>query len=48
MIFISILWLVADYIWKLTSINFLLILPMILLLIGVFLHVFFQKRESNY
>ena len=44
----AILWLIADYIWGLSRVNILLVLPMVLLLLGLILHIISLKMESRY
>ena len=48
LIILAILLLLVGYVFGLTQINAMLMLPFILLLTGLFLHVFVQKRDSKY
>ncbi len=47
---IGVLWLCSDYVWQLSrfNLNALLVIPLLLLLIGLFLYVYAVKKESRY
>jgi len=48
LVILGVLWLLADFAFSLTGLNVLLAVPLLLLLSGVCLHVFVQKRDSKY
>jgi hypothetical protein len=45
---VGMLWLLADYALGFSHVNLFLILPFLLMIVGLFLHVYIQKSESNY
>ena len=48
LIVVAIMLLLAGYVLDLTRMNAMLLIPFFLLLTGLFLHVFAQKRDSKY
>lgn len=48
LIVIGTLWLLSDLIWGFFHLNFMLVVPLFLMIAGAFLHVWMQKRESRY
>jgi len=45
---LGLIWLLVDYKMGLVHFNVLLIIPFLFILAGLFLYVFFKKRESIY
>jgi hypothetical protein len=48
LIVIGTFWLLADLFWGFMHLNLMLVVPLFLMIAGVFLHVWMQKRESRY